>query len=99
MADDLDVVRGSGNVFADFGDLDADAKKMKAMIAAEIIAALNQRRLSVREGAKVAKLDAADLQRIRNGDLSRFTLDRLVRVAYRVGRRVEMTVVPIEAAA
>lgn len=99
MADDLDVVRGNGNVFADFGDQDADAKKMKAMIAAEIIGALNQRRLSVREGAKVAKLDAADLQRIRNGDLSRFTLDRLVRVAYRVGRRVEMTIVPIEAAA
>ncbi len=94
MTDDFEIVRGSGNVFADFGDADAEAKKMKAVIAAEIIATLNARGLSAREGAKVAKVDAADIQRIRNADLSRFTIDRLVRVAYRLGRRVEMSVLP-----
>ncbi len=94
MTDDFEIVRGSGNVFADFGDADAEAKKMKAVIAADIIATLNARGLSAREGAKVAKVDAADIQRIRNADLSRFTIDRLVRVAYRLGRRVEMQVLP-----
>ena len=97
MTDELEVIRGSGNVFADFGDADADAKKMKAVIAAEIIATLNARGLSAREGAKVAKVDAADIQRIRNADLSRFTIDRLVRVAYRLGRRIEMKVMPAHA--
>lgn len=94
MTDEFEVLRGSGNVFADFGDADAEAKKMKAVIAAEIIATLNARGLSAREGAKVAKVDAADIQRIRNADLSRFTIDRLVRVAYRLGRKVEMNVLP-----
>ena len=56
-------------------------------------------RLSVREGAKVAKVDAADIQRIRNADLSRFTLDRLVRIAYRLGRKVELHVLPVDAGA
>lgn len=94
MSDELEVMRGSGNVFADFGDADAEAKKMKAIIAAEIIATLNKRGLTARAGAKIAKVDAADIQRIRNADLSRFTIDRLVRIAYRLGRLVEMKVLP-----
>ena len=92
MTDELDVVRGSGNIFADFGDADAETKKMKADIAAEIIATLNHRGLTARAGAKLARADAADIQRIRNADLSRFTLDRLLRVAYRLGRSVEMKI-------
>lgn len=99
MSDEFEVMRGSGNVFADFGDADAEAKKMKAVIASEIIFTLNERHLSAREGAKIAKIDAADIQRIRNADLSRFTIDRLVRVAYRLGRRVEMSVLPAHAGA
>ena len=94
MNDDLEVMRGSGNIFADFGDADAETKKMKADIAAEIIITLNNRKLTARAGAKLAKVDAADIQRIRNADLSRFTIDRLVRIAYRLGRSVEMKVLP-----
>ena len=98
MTDKIEVIRGNGNVFADCNDADAEAKKMKAMIAAEIIATLNKRGMSVRAGAKLAQIDASDIQRIRNADLSRFTIDRLVRVAYRLGRSVEMRVLPDQAA-
>jgi hypothetical protein len=31
MSDKLDLKHGSGNVFADFGDPDAEAKKLKAV--------------------------------------------------------------------
>lgn len=92
MSEDMELVRGSGNVFADLGDPDAETKKMKARLAAEIITALDRLRLTVRAGAAVAKVDPADLQRIRNGDISRFTLDRLIRVAYRLGRKVELKI-------
>jgi hypothetical protein len=49
----------------------------------------------------VAHVDPADIQRIRNADLSRFTIDRLARIAYRLGRKPEMkmTDVPSGAAA
>jgi predicted XRE-type DNA-binding protein len=97
MNDDMELMRGTGNVFADFGDADAEAKQLKAKIAAEIIATLNTRKLTAREGGKLAGLDGADIQRIRNADLSRFTIDRLVRVAYRLGRKVEMKVLPVRA--
>jgi len=99
MNDDLELMRGMGNVFGDLGGADAEAKKLKAIIAAEIITTLNSRKLTVRAAAELAKIDAADIQRIRNADLSRFTIDRLVRVACRLGRRVELEVLPAGAGA
>ncbi len=99
MSDDFEVMKGTGNVFADFGDADAEAKQLKAKVAADIIATLNARGLSIRDAAKAAKVDPADIQRIRSADLSRFSLDRLVRVAYRLGRRVEIQVSSAHAAA
>lgn len=98
MTDDIELVRGKGNVFSDFGDPDASAKHMKALIAAEIIGTLNRRKLSVRAAATIAECDAADIQRIRNADLARFTLDRLIRYAIRLGCKVELTVVQPKAA-
>jgi len=57
-------------------------------MAADIINTLNERGRSVRAGAKMAQ--PSDIQRIRNADLSRFTIDQLVRVAYRLGHKPEM---------
>ena len=99
MKNDLELVTGSGNVFADCGDPDAETKRMKALVGAEIISALNTQALSAREGAKRALVDAADIQRIRNADLSRFTLDRLVRIAHRLGCKIELRVVSLSSAA
>ena len=38
----LEVVRGSGNVYRDFGHENADAKQLKALLAAEILKALDR---------------------------------------------------------
>jgi predicted XRE-type DNA-binding protein len=97
--DDMDVVRGSGNLFAYLGDPNAEAKKLKTVIAAEIIATLNARQLTTRAAGRLAGIDASDVQRLRNADLGRFTIDRLVRVASRLGRRIEMRVLPAEISA
>ena len=94
MSEEFEVLRGTGNVFADLGDADADTKQMKAQVAAEIIAVINRRGMTVRAAAKVAHCDPADMQRIRNADLSRFTLDRLIRIAFRLGRRAELRMLP-----
>lgn len=63
-----------------------------ARVATEIARALDRRGLPVRMAAKDAGATAADLSRIRNADLDRFTLDRLVRIAERLGCRVEIKV-------
>ncbi len=43
---DFELVEGSGNVFRDLGDPDADLKQAKAILAARIIAVLDDRGLS-----------------------------------------------------
>lgn len=88
----IEVVRGTGNVYADVGDPDAETKQLKAYLAAEIIKVLDKRKLTVREGAKVTGATAADLSRIRNADLGRFTIDRLVRILSHLDRRVTLKV-------
>jgi|LauGreDrversion4_2_1035121.scaffolds.fasta_scaffold75353_2 predicted XRE-type DNA-binding protein len=90
LEDEIELVHGTGNIFADFGRPDAERKWLKTIVAAEIVKSLNERKLTVRQGAKLAGCDPADLQRIRNADLSRFTLDRLVKIVTALGRKVEL---------
>lgn len=90
--EDFAIVRGSGNLYADLGDPDADTKMIKARLAAEIIATLDRRKLTVREGEKLIGVTAADLSRIRNANLGRFTIDRLVRVLNALDRRVTIKI-------
>lgn len=88
----LDVVRGSGNVFRDLGRENADAEQFKAILAAEIIKALDKQHLTVRAAHDRTGIAAADFSRIRNADLGRFTVDRLMLVINRLGSRVEVKI-------
>jgi predicted XRE-type DNA-binding protein len=87
-----DMVHGTGDVFADLGFADAPIMRLKSRVAGEITRSLDARKLTVRAGAEETGVTAADLSRIRNADLDRFTLDRLVRIAERLGCRVEIKV-------
>ena len=88
----LEVVRGSGNVFRDLGHKNADADLFKAILAAEIIKAIDRERLTVRAARGRTGIAAADFSRIRNADLGRFTVDRLMTILNRLGSRVEVKV-------
>ena len=88
----MELVRGSGNVFADLGQAQADVRQLKALLAAEIIEALNAGELSVRKAQARTGVAAADFSRIRNGDLGRFTIDRLMNVLGKLDLRVEVQV-------
>src|ERR1700736_123624 len=90
--DTLDVVRGSGNVFRDLAHKDADVEQFKAILAAEIIKALDREHLSVRAAHGRTGIAAADFSRLRNADLGRFTVDRLMSILNRLGSRVEVKV-------
>ena len=86
----VEFYRSSDNVFADFGDPDAERQLMKARLSGAIIAALDDQTMTVRQGAKIAKVDPADIQRIRQADVSRFSIDRLLLIAIRLGVRAEL---------
>ncbi|MGH9402116.1 MAG: helix-turn-helix domain-containing protein [Terriglobia bacterium] len=88
----MEVVRGSGNVFRDLGHENADVEHFKAILATEIIKALDREGLSVRAAQGRTGIAAADFSRIRNADLGRFTVDRLMSIINRLGARVEVKV-------
>jgi predicted XRE-type DNA-binding protein len=66
--EELELLRGSGNVFRDLGYENADVERLKALLA------------------------AADFSRLRNADLGRFTVDRLMTIINRLGSRVEVKI-------
>lgn len=88
----LEVVRGSGNVFRDLEHKNADVEQFKAILAAEIIRALDRQALSVRGAHDRTGIAAADFSRIRHADLGRFTIDRLMSIITRLGASIEIKV-------
>jgi predicted XRE-type DNA-binding protein len=88
----LEVMRGSGNVFRDLGHKNPDVEQFKAVLAAEIIKTLDREELSVRAAHRQTGIAAADFSRIRNADLGRFTVDRLMSIINRLGSRIEVKI-------
>ncbi len=90
--DDMELIRGSGNVFRDLGYPDAELRQAKALLAAEIINVLGAQGLSTRQAEARAGIAHAEFARIRNVRLERFTFDRLLTVLDRLGQQVELSV-------
>ena len=86
------VVPGTGNIFRDFAHDNADAEQFKALLASAIIKTLDREKLTVRAAHERTGIAAADFSRIRNADLGRFTLDRLMSIINRLGARVDVRV-------
>ena len=76
----LELDEGTGNVFRDLGDPDADLKHTKAILAADIICALEDSGLTVREAGEATGFATADYSQIRNANLGGFTIERLMRM-------------------
>lgn len=92
MKDEIETVRGSGNVFRDLGHPHADVEQLKAILAAKIVGILDRKRLSVRKAEAATGIAAADFSRIRNAQLERFTVDRLMAILNRLDHKVEVRV-------
>jgi len=90
--DDLELVRGSGNVFRDFGDPNAEVLQLKAILAGKIIDVLDEQKLSVRRAHEITGFAAADFSRVRQANLRRFTIDRLMAMLSKLDQDVEVSV-------
>ncbi len=90
--DDFELVRGSGNIYADLGIKNSEQRQLRAILAAEIGKTLAERKLTVRGAEKITGVAAADFSRIRNAKLSGFTIDRLMTILDRLDREVQVSV-------
>lgn len=92
MSDDFELVRGSGNVFRDLDLPNPDLEQLRSILASQIIKALDDRTLSVRNAEKLTGTPYADFSRIRNARLDRFTVDKLMTILGRLDRDVTVSV-------
>jgi predicted XRE-type DNA-binding protein len=88
--DTIALVRGSGNVYRDFGRPNAGLEQARALIAAKIIRTLDARELSTRDAEKLTGVAHSEFSRIRNTQLRRFTLDRLIGILGKLDEDVEV---------
>jgi predicted XRE-type DNA-binding protein len=82
----------SGNVFADLNLRNADDLLAKAELAAKIIAEVQRRRLTQSQAADVLGIDQPKISALKQGKLTGFSIERLVRLLLRLGHDVEITV-------
>jgi predicted XRE-type DNA-binding protein len=92
MSDDLEIVRGSGKVFRDLDLPNPDLEQLRSLLAAQIIKILDCGSLTVRKAEELTGIAAADFSRIRNANLGRFTVDRLMTILGRLDQRVEVNI-------
>lgn len=92
MNEKIELVRDSGNVFRDFGRVNASVEQARAILAAEIIRTLNKNGLSTREAEKLTGVAHSEFSRIRNARLERFTLDRMIAILGKLDEDVEVNV-------
>src|SRR3954471_11547543 len=90
--DELELVRGSGNVYRDFGRPNADLEQARAMTAAKIIRIIDERKLSTRDAERLTGVSYSEFSRIRNTQLGRFTLDRMIAILGKLDEDIEVSV-------
>jgi predicted XRE-type DNA-binding protein len=92
MNEELELVRGSGNVYRDLARPNADLELARAVVAAKIIRILESQNLSTRDAEKLTGVSHTEFSRIRNTQLRRFTLDRLISILGMLDANVEVNV-------
>ncbi len=92
MNDDIELIRGSGNVFRDFDRQNSDLEQARSILAAEIIRMLDVRGLSTRQAESLTGVSHSEFSRIRNARLERFTLDRMITILGKLDEEVEVSI-------
>jgi len=87
-----EFTRSSGNAFADLNLPHADDLLAKAELAAKIIAEIQRRRLTQSQAAAILGIDQPKVSALKQGKLSGFSIERLMRLLLVLGRDIEITV-------
>jgi predicted XRE-type DNA-binding protein len=90
--DDIAVIPGSGNVFADLGVAEPEEELAKAKLASHIRAVITRRELTQAQAASLIGLDQPKVSALMNGRLAGFSSDRLLRCLAALGLDVDIVV-------
>ena len=92
MGEDIKVEQSSGNIFADLGFSDEDAKEelLKAQLGAEIFRILEHRKLTQTKAARLLAVKQSEISRLKSGKFSYYSVERLMRFLERLNCEVSI---------
>ena len=97
LVDGVEVHRGSGNVFADLGLVDADKLKIKTGLVIEIRKAMKSRGLTQQHAAKLMGITQPKVSDMMRGDFTNLSERKLMDCLTRLGYDIEINVLPAKA--
>lgn len=90
----VQFVKGSDNVFKDLGFADSEERLAKAKLAARINAVLEKRGYRQKEAAEVLGINQPKISALANGNLSGFSMERLIHFLNLLNQDVEIVIKP-----
>ena len=92
MGEDIKIERGSGNIFADlgFGDEEAKEELLKAQLGAEVFRILEHRKLTQTKAARILEAKQSEISRLKSGKFSYYSVERLMRFLERLNCEVSI---------
>lgn len=92
-------VPGSDNIFQDLGFPNADELALKSDLVRHITREIDRRGLTQKEAAELLGVNQPKVSALKNGKLTDFAIERLMRFLVALGQTVDITVRPATAAA
>ncbi len=94
MNEKVKFEQSSGNVFRDIGFSESEAERelLKADLAFEIYSILEGRKLTQVKAGEILGINQSDVSRLKNGDFSRFSVERLFGFLNRLNRNIEIRI-------
>jgi len=88
------VTKSSGNVFKDLGFDAAESEnlKLRVQLMLELETLIHKERLTQSEAAELLGIHQSRVSDLMRGKIGRFSIDMLVKLLTRAGRKVEMKV-------
>lgn len=90
----IDIEKGSGNVYADLGNADANEMLVKAQLATKIGEIIKSRRWSQQQAAEVLGMTQPKLSKMLRGQFRGISEAKILDCLTRLGRDVQIVVGP-----
>ncbi len=92
MTGEIKVRQSSGNIFADLGFSEEEAKEelLKAQLGAEIFRILAHRKLTQTKAAEILEVKQPEISRLKSGKFSYYSVERLMRFLERLNCEVSI---------
>lgn len=87
-----EIIRGTGNVFADLGYVDAAERQTKLRLAFALNQLLDERKLTQTAAAKILGLTQPKVSALRHYKLNGFSMERLLMLLTALGQDVEIVI-------